>query len=189
MTTLMQYLSQLGDRFDEYFTIEESWDGSEAENSLSSFPFSVPERELDPEAALQNLARIVPHFTYVRDAANSRIVHVIDGRLAQLPRYAMTRDLPKFTFRGKLDELVQQLATLGIGVAPRMNFVVGDPLAMKKDWTTVLDVDSGENTVRGLLSDFVPLAGYSRVIWTASTQRNDHATTIVNFRGPAAPPR
>ena len=184
-TPVLAYLAQLGDRFDCYFTIEESWSGSEIMNSLASHLVSPSKAGPDDlNQRLLELSASVPSFTFKIDENNGRIVHVIDSRLQRLSPYSMDRVVSRLEFDGGVDDLVRAIARNGVAISPQTGFGVGDPVVERRDWTTVVHINAEGLTVRALLSDFIPLKNYERVMWVATTERRKGAITQVNFKGP-----
>jgi hypothetical protein len=179
-----EYLEQLGNQFDCHFTIEESWAHSEIMNSLASSLVSphTPKPD-DLNQRLAELSQTVPNFSFRIDKENGRIVHVIDSRLEQVNSYSLDQVVPRFEFDGTLDDLVRAISRNGIKVAPQNSFGLGDPMASRRDFTTIVHVNAEKRSVRALLSDFLPLKNYVRVMWVATTERREGAITQVNFKG------
>src|SRR5437016_4817882 len=181
---LLDYLHKLGDASDCFFTIEESWAQGEPMNSLASYV--VPDEAMKGESRdqLQKLAALVPNLTFQVDADTPRIIHIIDRRLAGLGSYSMVQTVRSIDFTGKTNDLVAELSRQGIQIAPQTSFVIGDPLAMRVDVTTVVHVKGDHLTVRSAISNFIPLDNYSRIIWIATTERRAGSITYINMRGP-----
>jgi hypothetical protein len=182
--SLLQYLYQLGDACNCFFTVEETWTQGEPMNSLSSHLVPAVPGSGDAQQELKKLTKLIPNLAFEVDAQNPAIIHVIDSRLAQLHSYSMEQTVRGVDFTGKVNDLLAEISHQGIKVSPQTGFVVGDPLAMKMDVTTVVHVKQAQTTVRTLLSGSLPLKEYSRVLWTASTERHTGAVTVVNFTGP-----
>lgn len=182
--SLLQYLQQLGDLCDCFFTIEESWTQGEPMNSLSSHLVPATLGSGDAQQELKKLTKLVPNLVFEVDAQNPAIIHVIDSRLAQLHSYSMDQTVHGIDFTGKVNDLLVEISRKGIKISPQTGFAVGDPLATRMDATTVVQVKQDHATVRALLSDSIPLKSYSRILWTASTERHTGAVTVVNFTGP-----
>jgi len=186
-TSLVRYLHQLGDQYDCYFTIEESWTPSEVRNSLESYLVpSNSNKKGELTSALALLTKAVPHFTFQPDSIKGHIIHILDDRLLKQRQYGMDDVLSNVEFTGLLSDLVSVIARQGAHICLEAMFDIGDPSQVRRDWATVVSVKAENKTVRSLLSDFVPLEGYSRIIWIATTERQEHSTTAIRFNGPVA---
>ena len=98
--TLSGYLLDLAHRFDCYFTFEEVYNSSEANNQLGQLyiqDFGVryrPQAEVrDLEASLEELQKSIPHFTFKVNANNSHVIHIMDARLIQQENYPLNNSL------------------------------------------------------------------------------------------------
>jgi hypothetical protein len=181
---LLAYLHKLGDTYDCFFTMEESWLQGEPMNFLASYPVPDEQAKAKLQQELDKLAALVPHLVFQSDADNPRIIHVIDERVWDLASYSMSQVIPSIDYTGKGNDMVNELAKRGIRVAPQTGFVIGDPLAMRIDVTTTFHMKGERMTVRSALSNCVPLSAYSRVMWIATTERRAGSVTQINLRGP-----
>jgi hypothetical protein len=181
---LLDYLHKLGDTYDCFFTLEESWLQGEPMNSLASYavPDDSSKGKLPQE--LERLSALVPHLVFRSDPDNPRIIHAVDARLDDLHSYSLVQVIPSIDYTGKGNDVVGELAKRGIRVAPQTGFAIGDPLAMRIDATTTFHMKGERMTVRSALSNCVPLSAYSRVMWIATTERRAGSITQVNLRGP-----
>ncbi|HKF23516.1 MAG TPA: hypothetical protein VKE93_18225, partial [Candidatus Angelobacter sp.] len=172
----------LGEEHNVFFTIEESWIPGEAWNA---FEFQYISREgtaASLEDELQRLSNIVPNFTYQADLANPRIIHIKDARLAQIPNYSPDQTVHGIELTGTPLDLTNTIARRGIGIS-FPTAVLCASVCRLPDQFTVLHVKAGPSTVRFLLTNFLPLETYSRVLWTTQTERRDGAVTQVDFHG------
>jgi hypothetical protein len=182
-TSLLLYLNKLGKKHDVFFTIESSWDNG-GSRSLASYPVSQNFEEEALKDEMRRLAGVVPNITFQIDPKNPQIFHVVDERLASVQVYGMDQVLPDFRFTGMLTGLLAEIASRGIRVISAPSRSPGDPLSDGSDRSTSIQTSPASMTVRSILSDFLPLAAYSHVLWTATTQRRPGAVTAISFRGP-----
>ena len=89
--------------------------------------------------------------------------------------------VPSIEFNGAIGDLIAELRQRGIPISLQTVFAIGRPLAFDSD-TRVMVKASGL-PVRRILSDYIPLKGYSRVLWIAATPLRAGAETAVTFKG------
>lgn len=181
---LLAYLHKLGNTYDCFFTLEESWVHGETMNFLASSPVPDEPAKGKLPQELEKLAALVPHLIFQRDPDNPRIIHVIDERVWDLASYSMSQVIPYIDYTGKSNDMVNELAKRGLRVAPQTGFIAGDPLAFRLDVTTIFHMKGERISVRSALSNCIPLANYSRVMWIATTERRVGSVTEINLRGP-----
>ena len=175
-------LMELGHKYDCYFTVEEGWQEAEAVNAFSTALVGRPAETGTLQQALDQIAKYVPSLRFeLRQQKDRPIVHVIDKRLDGQGGYALARVIESYEFSGTTGGLVADLGKRGIAISSQTVFAIGRPLAFDRD--TRVTVKAAGLTVRRILSDGIPLKGYSRVIWTAATKLSAGAGTVVTFKG------
>ena len=181
--SLLLHLTHLGEEHNLFFTIENSSIDGETTELLAAYPVPQDSKKTELKEELQRLHNIVPNLTFQVDGRNSRIIHIIDMRLAGMESYSIDQEIHDIKITGMLAELLAEIAHRGIRIAPATAISAGDPLSRGFDRTTSVRISAGPMTVRSILSDFLPFTAYSRVLWTATTERRPGAITSVNFRG------
>src|SRR5215813_11819100 len=173
-------LPRLGKTCDCFFTLEEAWRNGESTNAMEAA--DVPERILgqSPQQAMDVITVMVPNFTYAVDRVDSRIIHIKDKRLAAIERYGLDQTIGPFEFQGEVYALIEAIARLGVPIAPRRQFGIGEPV----DNHSQIRVKGGSMQVRAALSNFIPLEqkAKSRILWIARTGLDNRpVTTQVYF--------
>ena len=181
---LSQYLSENGDRFNCYFTIEEP------------VPFHIyyPYEQkyvLDkpPVASLgklvEKLRKDLPDALIVPDSSNPKIIHIINKKLPATSGYPLDQ-LVTLSYQGGLDGLATAIGTqikgaveLQLGGTTR-DMLIGDT-------TTQVQVNVHELPVREVLTSAIPLTGYNRILWRAlpsETPKDGTYAMYLLFYGP-----
>jgi hypothetical protein len=177
---MFDVLDEIGSRYGYFFTLEEAWKDGELMNRIESQRVQRPSRGRDILQELDALCHQVPHVAYKVDKAKPKIVHIIDGDLAQQKGYAMDGVITSIDFRGTVFHLVAAIAQQGIRVSSRGVFDMHDAPWM--DFRTQVHVKGKRLGVRSALSDFIPLEGRTnRILWVAKTNMGPQATTYIRF--------
>ena len=179
---LVQYLAELGDAYDCFFTIEEAWKDGEPVNTMESYSAQSPSRSENLQKNLEKLRQTVPNFTFEIDKGNPRIVHIMDIRLAQQKGYGLERVVKNIDFKGNVNDLVTAIGKQGIPVSQPV--LTDTHEGMVRDYMTVVNVKGNDLKVRDALSNFIPLEGRSRIIWIARTKLGPGEISNIQFRGP-----
>lgn len=178
---LEDFLRDLARRYDCYFTLEEGWEEGSATNAFSTSRVRLLAETTSLKQALDDLVKQVPNLRFEMAHKDRPIIHAIDKRLDRQSRYALGMTIQSYAFTGTTGELIGDLAKRGIPILPQTVFPIGRAITI--DPSTRITIKSSGLTIRRLLSDFLPLQGYSRVIWTAATKLVPGAETVVNFKG------
>jgi len=180
---LLLHLDQVGTEHDVFFTIESSR-GDDEIKSLGAYPVPQDYRETKLEDELRRLAEIVPNLSFQFDERNPKIIHAIDLRLAGTPGYAMEHRFDEFNFQGGADDLLNEIKRRGIPMGSATDPERGDPFSREPFPRAGFMIDEHTSrSVRSILSHIWGLANYSRVLWTARTERREGAVTAIHFRG------
>src|SRR5713101_7388071 len=111
---LIGILFGLGRDYDCFFTVEEAWQESEPGIRLESWTARRSSQKVDLTLELEQLRQTVLDFIYEIDAANPRIVHVMDARLKRQKGYALEATIASLDFTGKVNELPNEIGKQGI---------------------------------------------------------------------------
>ena len=180
--TVSQFLGELGRDYDRFFTIEEAWKQGEAMNALESQLVQRSSAGKDLTARLEQLHRSVPNLTFRSSESNSRIVHIIDARLAQQNTYALESVIKHIDFTGPVDDLVRAVAQQGISVTPQSTMFLNE----FKDYSTVAHLQGNNIKVRDALSNSISLRRGSRILWIARTKIGQKEVTRIYYPSPGA---
>jgi hypothetical protein len=173
-------LDELGKKFGYYFTLEETWDNGGVMNRIQSHRLERPAMGNDIWQDLALLTRLVPNMTYKVDDVNPKIIHIIDAGLAHRQGYALEENIDEINFSGSVFDLVKYLEKQGLRVSPRG--AVDTHELSTIDFGTQVHVTGRQLSVRGALSDFIPLQGRSnRILWVARTKNGPNETSFVRF--------
>ena len=175
-------LVEIGEKFDCYFTFEEGWKDGEAANATSSYLIRRPVVNTNVRQVLAEIAKSVPHVRFEFQQTDHLLVHAIDTRLDAQKEYALSLVVRSIDLVGPPVQLVAELKKQGVPISLQSVFPIGRPLMV--DRSTRLNVRASGMTVRKILSDFIPLKGYSRVLWIGTTKLMPGSETVVNFNGP-----
>lgn len=174
-------LDELGLKYDYFFTIEESWKDKEPVNHLESYEVQRQQEGRDIWRELNSLQKLVPGFTYKQDKANPKIIHIIEGDLAQQREYVLDRKIPSLNFAGTVFHLVEAIAKQGFNVSAKSGMTYSD--AAMADFKTEVKIEAKNLTVRNALSDYIPLKGRShKILWIARTKLGSQETSYIQFR-------
>lgn len=136
------YLLKLGEQYDVYFTLETAWQGKEFVNWMEQYEVRQLSKGDGIQRELEMLTERVPYFTYAFNAANSRVIHIKDARLAQHPAYGMD-DVINLNYKGSWMGLVNALGERGIKVSSTGPMWIGDPRA--RDYSTQIKLGGAEH--------------------------------------------
>ncbi len=183
--SLLDLLYELSETQKYFFTIEQASKEGESMNWLEAVLVPKDSKEASVLQRLEELKRTVPNFTFQINEKNTRIIHVIDARLAKQEEYGLNAELNNIDFEGKTGDLVTAISNKGVAISPQNSFSVGIPILV--DETTLVHVKGEKLKVRDALTNFIPLRGYNGIIWTATTKLGSRQTTFINFRGSRIP--
>lgn len=192
------YLYRTAERLDCYFTIEKAAIMTEtiAPNRMRTtyswfdllhVPADEPESIDEWVRQLNGLRGIKA----VRNAERQRVVHLIEKSLISGEGYPLHGEKNPLdrrvtgSFTGVLVDLPDRLGKLAPGVVSRRGGALRSVMFLG-DYATKVDVTFKDQPVRDVLTDAVPLEGYTRMIWEAETNRweNDQLKTRIKFYGP-----
>jgi hypothetical protein len=191
------FLFTAGNQLGCYFTMEyrsRNLTGKEVKmdtyitNGLAAF--SIP-------SLVSNLTVELKGYTVVRDSNNPIIIHIIDQALEQQSNYVMNKPV-SIQYSGNLVGSVVQDAEgrnlgKGEGLVTAISRQTGggitsgeishtDPVQGGNDFTTLVNVNATNQTVRSILANSIPLTNYSRILWRAVMTRQAPSETEPELR-------
>ncbi len=174
--SLENFLFQAGNRFDCYFTIEQS----DSEKSLlgTGAVIRAAWRQENTLDGLLAKMRADLGVEITRDEKNSAVIHLVEPSIAADNPMDKKVDLK---FSGSDQGLMGALNQMTAGsVEAYVNHVNGGDRPLIPNTRTHLDFDEKGLTIRAVLSSFLPLDQYNRVLWIseASLTGAKHKTTI-----------
>jgi hypothetical protein len=171
--TLADYLVHAAFKFDCYFTIENM---TKEEGGAWIWAYDVKGMG-DPSSIdelIERLSANVQGVRVYRSKKNPVIVHIIDDRLDKLKAYPMP-ECVAIECRGSLDGLLGKI----VRKLPNINlhtgsvFGVGGGIVDMSDSKTKVHVSTSGSSVRRVLTDWLPLSHYNRILWTSVATRVD----------------
>lgn len=179
---LRQRLVEIGQTYNCFFTLEEAWEADESRNVMESRESHTYARKQGLILELDELRQNVPNVRYEIDKNNPRIIHVIDSRLTQ-SNYGLESIINNIDFNGRLHELITTIAKQKIPIALPILMDIHE--GMFQDTRTTIQVKGNNLKVRDALSEFIPLAGRSRILWIARTKLGENQISYIHFVGPS----
>lgn len=184
--SLEDYLLRTGKRLNCHFTIEAFWKDSwanERRERVLFFLFPNPIRETPDtvDALASALEKGLPDVKVVRNLKHPNVIHLVDQALIGREDYVMDKKVD-LEFSGPLSRLSVELNRQYLRVGPpSVSFI--EPGSFDDSVTDVSFRASGE-TVRDILTNRVPLKGYSPIVWRAITyDRNGAPATSIQYYG------
>jgi hypothetical protein len=189
--SLSDYLKGAGRRLHVYFTVERDVPDGEIEVSWPLLQDREGQADIQSKGDLiAFLRQSLPHFHIQPSASNPAVIHLIEKRLTQRPTYALQEEA-SLTFGGLLGNFPYRLherTGLRIGVSPLPTLLNSSVVG---DGSTTLHFQAKSQPVRDILTNFLPLTCYSRILWvsqnvdvsldnTAASPRE----TWIEYRGP-----
>ena len=164
---LFNYLKNICEKYDCFFTVENGWGEGEAIDSLGAHWVEKSRDLKGLEEELERLRQAVPNFQYLINTHNRRIVHILDARLPRQEGYGLEGMIQAIDFRGLVKDLPSEIGKRGLAVQARQFMFTHETM----DRTTSVTVKGEGLKVRDALSNFIPLEGrQARVLWIASTK-------------------
>jgi len=116
------------------------------------------------------------------------VYHIIQNNLLNRREYPLSQSIPILDFKGSTGELCAKLRSLVPGFFPEgsgLSAVFGE----EADFSTKLSMSVSNKTVRGILTDSLPLAVPSRWLWTVVSQEPNGANVSLCWFGGLVNPR
>jgi hypothetical protein len=177
--SLLSLLSTIAQRYDCYFTIEESWQDTEPENILETSITSIQLSQIDNLPNVEQALILIPNITYKVNLSNPQVIHIIDSRLMDQKTYALEKLVETIEFTGYLNALPSVIQMKDINVSgPRM-ISLSDMRCL--DLKTKINVKAQNMTVRELLSTAIKLHKNKRIMWITRTKVGNNETSHIYF--------
>lgn len=176
------YLASTGKSLGCHFTIEILVRELDDPKSSSRFFVDDDKEVKTVDEVIDKASKKTEGLIFVKNKNNPQIVHVIDDDLRKIPGYAIDQKMD-LKYSGFLDEISKAIETKFPALGPRRSgdlakFLIADPV-------TEIEIDAKDQVVRDILTDCVPLKGYSPLLWRAETERAEgKGKTIVQYYGP-----
>jgi len=200
------YLFLIGPKLGCYFTLEyQSYKLTRQLPRIESFiTFTTNDLAVASTADLvSNLRRSLNGFTIEQDVKNPKVIHIIEGILERQKDYVLNKRT-SLSYSGNLVNCVvidAQGRNLvhGEGIVNAMankvggiqNGTTGDnSQGGFDDCSTLVSIDATNETVRSILTDYIPLAGYKTILWRAATTitgREGKTNVLIQFYGVKRP--
>jgi len=175
---MLNYLVELGKKYNCFFTIEEAWREDNLMDSISNHLLQRASQNMSLEQELNRIRQSIPNFSYELDRTNPKIVRIKDSRLAQQKDYALDAVIKTIDFTGKVHDLVNEINRQGIPVSALPITFNNETL----DSVTIVQVKGEELKVRDALSNFIELEGRrSRILWVARTKIGKEEISSVRY--------
>jgi hypothetical protein len=171
----------MGIELDCYFTLEERRpDEGTSPGALYNRRIAYLNKVSSIDQLVEHLSRELGEFSILRSIENPAVVHIVSKALPEDNSYVMEK-VADLSFSGRLSALPNALTASTPQLGLRR--FVGDHELW--DCTTEVKVRARKASVRRILTDWLPLSEYERVLWVAeSYARDDMLRTEVLFRGP-----
>lgn len=129
------------------------------------------------------LRPLVPGRDVVVEDTVPPLIHIIDPRLHKHKDYCLDQ-LATSKYQGHIEGFPNALGkSFGGNLRSAVSGFVG--MGLIDDWITTVDCRCKDRSVRKVLSDYVPFACYSRIIWEAQSYvEGSRLITRVRYFGP-----
>jgi hypothetical protein len=174
-------LSSAGVKYDCYFTIEQM--PLDVGNWIESSQVSQDVMAGSLDQMILSLKRLFEGRVIIRRSIeNPAIVEIVDARLEKAKKYGLEERVD-LHYAGGIQGLDDELARKGASFRGRRHRQI--PNEMIDDMTTQVTIRAKNLPVRRLLTDYVPLSQYGRILWVANTRIvSGEAKTTIRFNGP-----
>lgn len=186
---LRDYLAEMSERLDCYFTFEDL----PVPGTTNTYPWIadikgfVPDLEITTiDALVAKLDQELEGVTVVRSTSYPSVVHLIAEALLQ-QGYVLEQAVT-IEHSGSLGSLLDQLEMLTDGKIGRRTGGAIRPI-VRFDDTTEVEVSVQNQTVRNVLTGAVPLQGYGRFLWESRrVEISGNPKIVVRYYGPPPKP-
>src|ERR1035437_1744719 len=197
----MDVLRETGTKLGCHFTLEYQGFGITGKETKATLPVRVDLSADSIPSLISRLRDYLDGFMVEEDAKNLKIVHIIEKVLADDKNYALNKRI-SLNYFGRLAPTNipipakpgYETTTGGLlaAVAEKAGDIRGGSddvginnfLGMVSDRGTRINVNATNETVRSILTDCLPAANYSPVMWRAvTTTQNGESCVLVQFFG------
>ncbi|MFH0937703.1 MAG: hypothetical protein V1899_00225 [Planctomycetota bacterium] len=182
--TAYEYLKTIGNTFDVYFSTEESKAALTKEhagrifriNGLRSRLFEFKVEPVQINCGLDEHLRRFSEATEMLVSVNPQNSRIYCLRDRGVPAFSiLDKELLDFHFDGRLSELFRHEA-IKVGIWVNAENAIGHPSGA--DPITTLQIDAAKTNLRGILSNWLPMSQYERVLWDAFITLDGTLATI-----------
>ncbi len=175
----VRYIERMGVKFDCYFTFE--WN-----EGNKSYLFN---RQVIPKDDVTTLPRLIewlhnelPDFEVVHDAQNPVVIHLRASFLKRSENQVLDEKIA-VQYEGAVRKLPN---LIGKRTVSKIVFENGGdyPSPMPHDWYTKVKIRAKDQTVRSILSNYLPFSRYCPLLWIADLRENAISTQRISFFGP-----
>jgi hypothetical protein len=180
---LYQYLEGMGVLFDCYFTIEQM--PLKDDNWITIHDVKVGNEPSSIDKLVKQLSTQLKGVHVYRSKDNPAIIHFVDERLEKKKEYSLPKRVA-FRFRGTPDQLVDKLCSqFQEFIFSQRQFLVGGWPPLGTDSSTEIHCSTAGASIRRILTDWIPLSQYERILWIADSRQIDgRLETDVQYLGP-----
>jgi hypothetical protein len=175
-----QYLVTVGHRLDCHFTIE---DHSGSSTFVTNVDFPDPAMATIEELT-ESLSKLFKNVEVVQSRKHPGVIHLIEKPIGKSPDYVLDKKVD-LDFSGRVgDRLCMALGKLHPEIGPTQGGLLP---GFGTDYVTKVELDVHQMPIRDVLTHGLPLEGYGRILWRATTSKNagdDAPATTVRFSGP-----
>jgi len=166
---------------DCYFTIEQR--NCKGNKTLLSNIDKIEWKENpgDIDEAMDYLIKCGVKYHYSRNERTPCVIHIIENDLSNNPLDTM---IAKFEYEGTLQKLVDKFSNTRIqsGISQGGGASGG---GVAQDFITVVKIDKVINTnVRNILSCYLPLSRYNRILWAAVIDESEDCLAKIYYYSP-----
>lgn len=186
MVDYRDYMRDAGAKLNCYFTIERLASTRDRRSPLDHEEITGGV-VATTDALIAKLNAEMTGVTASRDKVNASIIHLTEDALLNMGGYDLNRKV-SFKFQGTPWHMLDGLNQFHPTIGPRYS---GGIPPEPQDFSTQIEVDVHDEPLRQVLTSAVPLPGYNRIIWDASTTiRNNEIYTSILYYGKlsATPP-
>lgn len=179
------YLKMAADKLDCYLTLELLYNDDRASHALAQSDVRDDREVSSIEELIEIVSRDVKGISFLRNARQGSIIHVIDDRLKSIPDYSLEKTIT-IDFSGTLNWLTTvELPKRLPGIGERRGGLRGEDVA---DYATRVTLNVKDQKLRDVLTDCVPLEVYKSILWRAETSCVDgQSKTTVRYYGVDTP--
>jgi hypothetical protein len=164
---LYEYLLRASLKLDCYFTIEQM--PGEENNSIEGREVQAGSEPSSIEKMVEQLSAQLKGFHVYRSKENPVVVHIIDERLEKEKEYSLPKCVA-VKFRGTPEKLVEKLQRMFLGdLRPKMGGAFSGFIRIT-DIITEIHCSTRGASARRVLTDWLPLSQYNRILWIAKTR-------------------
>jgi hypothetical protein len=177
---LLEFLYEVGNTYDCFFTVEAAWQGGEPSNQVEATRIEKSLSKTNLRNALNSLQQAAPNLIYMVSRENPRIIHIIDSRLTRQNQYGLEAIVKRVDFTGTVGELVDELNRMGVSIQRPAMMDIHEARLMNSQ--TKVKVAGQGLKVRGILSNYIPLGDHGRILWIARTRLAPGEISSIQFR-------